>query len=84
MTLDDLINFLELNNINKRYYSLDGKIKDDAFHLKKKDNKWEVFYFERGKKSQNKEFDNIEDAIFSLYNIFADAIKTVGDKAFPN
>lgn len=84
MTIDDLLTFFKNNNINERYYSLDGKLKDDAYHLREKANKWKVFYYERGKESQNIEFNNIEEALIYIYNIFNDAISKAGKKAFPN
>ncbi len=84
MTKKDFLLFMRQNNINERYYSLDGKIKDDAFHLRCNGIIWEVFYSERGKEFDNRTFNNIEDAIDYLYSVFYDGISKYGDKAFPS
>lgn len=84
MIKENFVLFLKENCIHERYYSLEGKVKDDAFHLRKKGLCWEVYYFERGNEYDNILFEKEEEAIEYLFDIFNDAIIKYGNKAFPN
>ena len=53
---------LESNQINNDYYSLDGGLPNEAFCLGVNNGKWEVYYSERGHKSQLRTFEREEEA----------------------
>lgn len=49
-------------------YNLDEKGRtDERFCLKKSDNKWQVYYLERGVKTTNRFFDSESDACQYIY-----------------
>lgn len=59
---------LQQENINEYYYSLDGDLPNEAFCLHENNNHWEVYYSEKGNKSQLKSFESEEDACNYFYN----------------
>lgn len=61
----------ELNSkkISLDMYSLDGGLPNEAYCLNKVGNKWEVYYSERGLKTNLKTFDSEEKACDYIYRI---------------
>jgi hypothetical protein len=57
-------------NVPKDLYSLNGGLPNEAFCLNKEDEIWEVYYSERGIKSQLKQFHSEDEA----YNYFYQTI----------
>lgn len=50
-------------------YNLDGGLPNEAFCLNKEGDVWEVYYSERGVKSQKKKFNSEDEACNYLYKI---------------
>ncbi|MBI0578658.1 hypothetical protein IEC97_14940 [Neobacillus cucumis] len=67
MKKDELQLLLINANIPKDLYSLKGGFPNEAFCLNKEDNIWEVYYSERGVKSQLKKFDSEDEACSYFY-----------------
>lgn len=59
---------LKQENISEYYYSLDGGFPNEAFCLDENNNHWEVYYSEKGNKSQLKSFESEADACNYFYN----------------
>ena len=68
---------LKQENINEYYYSLEGGFPNEAFCINKGDNFWEVYYSERGRKSQVKTFEFEEDACDYFYNWLMKLLKKI-------
>ena len=56
-------------NIPDDLYNLNGGLPNEAFCLNKEGDVWEVYYSERGVKSQKKEFDSEDEACNYLYKV---------------
>jgi hypothetical protein len=67
MKRDELQLLLINENVPKELYSLNGGLPNEAFCLNNEDNIWEVYYSERGKKSQLKKFKSEGEACDYLY-----------------
>lgn len=65
--------FIE-KKIQKDIYSLEGGLPNECYCLNKEKNKWEVYYSERGVKSQIVQFDTEEEACDYLYNTVIEMI----------
>lgn len=69
MNVKELIKVLVECNVPKELYNLEGKgRKDERFCLEHVEEKWNVFYSERGCKTTNLFFDSEEEACLYLYN----------------
>lgn len=68
---------LKQENINEYYYSLEGGLPNEAFCLNKNNEIWEVYYSERGNKSQLKIFELEEDACEYFYNLVKKMVKHI-------
>jgi len=66
MNRAELIKFFQEKNIPIDSYSMMGGLPNEAFCINKIDKGWEVYYSERGVKSQLSCFDNEEDACMYL------------------
>jgi hypothetical protein len=58
MNIGTLKAVLEQLNIPKDVYSLAGGLPNESYCIAPKDNKWEVYYSERGSKTSLKTFEN--------------------------
>ncbi|MGW6300808.1 hypothetical protein [Peribacillus butanolivorans] len=67
MKKDELQQLLINANVPKDLYNLNGGLPNEAFCLNKEDNIWEVYYSERGVKSQLKKFDSEDEACDYFY-----------------
>jgi len=56
-------------HIPKDLYNLDGGLPNEAFCLNKEGDVWEVYYSERGVKSQKKKFNSEDEACNYLYKV---------------
>ena len=65
---------LEENKIPRDLYSLSGGLPNESYCINEVDGIWEVYYSERGVKSQLKLFNIEEDACEFLYNKLLDII----------
>lgn len=68
----ELIEKLKNAGVKSQYYSLYGKIVNDAFILEQTVGKWNVYYFERGSKDMEQSFESESDACNYIYNILKD------------
>lgn len=70
MDIDKLEKVLEKERIPYSWYYLYGPqyVKEQKTCIEKRDDKWAVFYFERGIESNIKEFSSESDACLELYN----------------
>ena len=57
MNIEQLRNFLIINHVPDDLYSLDGGLPSEAYCINKVEEGWEVYYSERGLKSQLVKFD---------------------------
>lgn len=55
-------------NISEYYHSLEGGFPNEAFAVNMSNNAWEVYYSERGNKSQLKIFKSEENTCDYFYN----------------
>ncbi|MFJ7511184.1 hypothetical protein ACIQW7_17170 [Peribacillus simplex] len=67
MKKEELQQMLINANVPKDLYNLNGGLPNEAFCLNKEDNIWEVYYSERGVKSQLKKFDSEDEACDYFY-----------------
>jgi hypothetical protein len=67
MKKDELQQLLINANVPKDLYNLNGGLPNEVFCLNKEDNIWEVYYSERGVKSQLKKFDSEDEACDYFY-----------------
>lgn len=67
MKRDELFNLLVNSNVPNDLYNLNGGLPNEAFCLNKEDSVWEVYYSERGVKSQLKRFESEEEACEYFY-----------------
>lgn len=68
MTKVQLLEILMQKNIPNDLYSLKGGLPNERYCLNEFNGNWEVYYSERGVKSQLKDFSNEEEACEYLYN----------------
>jgi len=61
MNVEELIVELKNNNIRKDAYSLTGGLPSEVYCFNKINNKWEIYYCERGVKTSQQFFES-EDA----------------------
>jgi hypothetical protein len=70
-----LKNELKIKLINKgiptHSYSLNGGLPNEALCLNKQKNVWEVYYSEKGHKSEFREFKQESEACMHFYNIIS-------------
>lgn len=67
---------LEEKKIPEKVYSLRGGLPNEAYCIRKRSEKWEVYYSERGGESDLKEFSSEEEACQYLYK---EVIEMLGD-----
>ncbi|MBT2647092.1 hypothetical protein J7E52_10225 [Bacillus sp. ISL-34] len=67
MKKEELQQMLINANVPKDLYNLNGGLPNESFCLNKEDNIWEVYYSERGVKSQLKKFDSEDEACDYFY-----------------
>lgn len=67
MNKSKLKELLNKGNIPNDAYSLEGGFPNEAYCLNEEDGKWQVYYSERGRKSNLKEYDMEEEACQELY-----------------
>jgi len=65
----ELENLLISKGVPKQYYALKGGLPNEAYTLNKDENKWEVYYSERGNKSGLQMFDSEEAACDYFYKL---------------
>ena len=63
---------LNQHRVRPDHYSLDGRLKNDAFILEETHGKWTVFYFERGDRYDERVFDSEERACGYIYGMLKD------------
>jgi hypothetical protein len=78
MNKNDLKQKLISSNIPKETYSLEGGLPNEAYCINQIDDKWEVYYSERGQKSGLKIFDTEEEACEYFYNELIEMLKDMG------
>jgi hypothetical protein len=74
MKKKDLIQRLINENIEKNSYSLDGGLPNEMYCLGFVKNLWEVYYSERGKKTNLHRFELEEEACNYFYNTLVHAL----------
>lgn len=58
---------LQNDKIPKDFYSLQGGLPNESYCIEKRGNNWEVYYSERGTKTDLKIFDTEDEACKHLY-----------------
>lgn len=74
MKKDELHKLLLTSNTPTDLYSLNGGLPNESFCLNKEDDVWEVYYSERGVKSQLKRFESEEEACEYFYKIIIELL----------
>ncbi|MCM3042807.1 hypothetical protein M3201_24420 [Paenibacillus motobuensis] len=74
MKKDELQQLLLTSNAPTDVYSLNGGLSNESFCLNKEDDVWEVYYSERGVKSQLKKFESEEEACEYFYKIIIELL----------
>jgi hypothetical protein len=74
MKKDELHQLLLASNAPTDLYSLNGGLPNESFCLNKEDDVWEVYYSERGVKSQLKRFESEEEACEYFYKIIIELL----------
>lgn len=74
MKKDELQQILINDNVPKDLYHLNGGLPNEAFCLSNEDNFWEVYYSERGMKSQLMKFDSEDKACDYFYKLILEFI----------
>lgn len=72
MTRVELSEKLKNAEVKPQYYSLYGKLVNDAFIMEKIGETWNVYYFERGSKDMEQNFKSENEACEYIYNILKD------------
>lgn len=75
MKVEDLKEMMESSSVNSYGYSINGSLKDDAYHLIYENESWNVFYMERGLRSIYGTFEVEEDACKCFYDIVQKHLK---------
>lgn len=75
MNIEQLRNFLIINHVPDDLYSLDGGLPSEAYCINKVEEGWEVYYSERGLKSQLVKFDIEDEACLHLQSIVKDILR---------
>lgn len=68
MNKQQLGKVLLINKVPKELYSLNGGLPNEAYCIEKDDDRWQVYYSERGKKTCIGYFENEEEACDCLLN----------------
>ncbi len=64
------ISLMQELNINQKFFSINGEIKEYSYNLVDlQNNNFNVFYFERGEKTLEKNFSSLDDAYQYLFEI---------------
>lgn len=66
MNIQELENILSLNKVPKDLYSLSGGLPSEMYCIDKENDRWQVYYSERGKKTNIGYFEKEEDACYCL------------------
>lgn len=69
MNSTELKNKLSRSNISQKSYSLKGGLPLEKYCLDNNNSKWYVYYSERGKKTNLKEFHSENDACKYFYEV---------------
>lgn len=75
MNLFELESILKSKKIRPDVYSLKGGLPNEAYCISKVDDKWEVYYSERGNKSGLKNFQKEEEACQFFYDSLIKTLK---------
>ena len=75
MNISQLKTQLEEAGFRRDAYSLKGGLPNEAYCLNKLSDKWEVYYSERGQKTNLKVFDSEDEACRYFYSILNRALK---------
>lgn len=78
MNKNELKQKLISSNIPKDTYSLEGGLPNEAYCINQNEDKWEVYYSERGQKSGLKIFDSEEEACEYFYQALIEMLKDMG------
>ena len=77
MNKQQLENILLLNKVPKDLYSLNGGLPNEAYCIEEKDGEWQVYYSERGIRTNIEYFKNEEKACDCLLNEVKKAIGSI-------
>ncbi|WLD94527.1 hypothetical protein [Alkalihalobacillus sp. AL-G] len=75
MTLIELQEKLNTMKIPQNFYSLDGGLPNEAYCIGYNKGKWEVYYSERGNKTDLKKFQSENEACNFFYISFTKLMK---------
>lgn len=76
MNIIELKKRLQTRNVREDMYCLDGGFQSEAYCLAQSGQNWEVYYSERGQKSNLKTFYNESSACEYFYNLI---MKEIGN-----
>lgn len=63
MDIEELKKFLISKNVSSDLYSLDGGLPNESYCIEKINDKWHLYYSERGIKSTISFYDNEDDVV---------------------
>ena len=75
MTIIEMQRLLNEKNIPQNYYSLTGGLPNEAYCITKNKSVWEVYYSERGEKSEYKKFNSEEEACEHFYKSLIEVLE---------
>lgn len=74
MTIVEMKNLLQEKKIPENLYSLNGGLPNEAYCIGKNKDIWEVYYSERGHKSEYKKFDSESEACSYFYKALLEVL----------
>lgn len=75
MSISDLREFLLVNRVPEDAYSLNGGLPSEAYCINKEGHQWEVYYSERGRKSDLVKFDTESSASIYFQSLIMKALQ---------
>lgn len=78
MNINELGLRLSSENIRSDVYSLNGGSPNEAYCITQRNGVWEVYYSERGNKSELRIFQKEEDACQYFYDLLIETLKNMG------
>lgn len=75
MTIIELQKLLNQKNVPQNLYSLSGGLPNEAYCIAKNKSVWEVYYSEKGEKSEYRKFNSEEEACKYFYKSLIEVLE---------
>lgn len=72
MKLNDLRKMMDKSKMSTYGYSINSEEQNEAYHIKKVESGWHIYYMERGNRNSYGIFDKEEEAIQKFISIVKD------------